>query len=135
MVPRLMNLLCDLSDYYQDQGSNADRKLVQKVIKLVDRVWHEAQMAKRPVIKKKPESEAEAFVLTIKDIGVYRDRDGQYMYELDKRHFDTPEEVMQWLVKFRELTLVQRERERIQKARAAEQRMKEMTRNGNGETA
>ena len=65
-------------------------------------VFRRSESAKTPASTKHPANEIEKFVLGIPDIKVWYDpTDRSYIYELDDAYFDSPNEVMNYLIDYR----------------------------------
>ena len=101
---------------YADKMKAENRLIELNVVRRIEQMLleaYDAGLANAVVIKdKKPKNKLEELVLSIPDIVVYYDKnDHSYMYELDAycddgnmhdgHHFDTPEEVIQYLIKVR----------------------------------
>lgn len=99
MIARFWDALFDYGDMLHEQGREDDHKVLEEVYDILQRVYDNGIKSQMVIKDKMPESKLEEFVLSIKDIIVYQDgQDFSYYYDLDGHHFDTPEEVMNYLV-------------------------------------
>ena len=102
MISRFWDALFEYGDLLREQGREDDRKVLEEVYTILQTVYDKGTSAQIVIKDKIPQTDLEAFVLSIKDITVYLDRqDNSFYYELDNQHFDSPEEVMNYLLECR----------------------------------
>lgn len=102
MINKFWEELFILRDNLKDSHQFTAWNAVGKVEKTLQNVYDDGLKFASVIADKKPDSKVEELVLSIPDIKVYLDNtDHTYFYELDRRHFDYPEEVIEWLITFR----------------------------------
>lgn len=102
MIHRFWEELFKIRDEYKAQGNWTAYNAVGKVKEALQNAYDDGLQFKSRIRGKKPVGKTEELVLSIPDIRVYKDNmDSTYFYELDNRHFDEPEEVIEWLIKVR----------------------------------
>lgn len=99
MISRFWDELFKLRDQYKENHQFTAWNAVGKVEEILQNAYDDGLQFKSHIRDKRPESKLEELVLSIPDINVYYDNlDKTYWYELDNRHFDYPEEVIEWLI-------------------------------------
>ena len=99
MIARFWDALFDYGDMLREEKRDKEHETLEDIYDILQRVYDNGLSCERVVKDKKPESDLEKFVLSIKDIIVFHDeQDDSYYYDLDGHHFDRPEEVMNYLV-------------------------------------
>ena len=79
-------------------------KVYNDICKMLQIAYDNGEKYKEVKFDFQPRTPDEAQIFDITGLGIFVDpNDGDYMYELDKRHFDTPSEVIQALIDDREL--------------------------------
>lgn len=101
MIGTIEQQLCDLADRYKESNQRDRRQAVQICLQIIHQVWKDAENTKIPVLNKNPFDEIDEFALSIDGIEVYYDpNDNRYLYELDGLHFDSPREVIKYLIEY-----------------------------------
>ncbi len=100
MIAKFWDALFAYGDMLREQGREADHKVIEDVYDILQKAYDNGVSAQVVIRDKTPSSPLEAFVLSIKDITVYQEGN-EFYYDLDGHHFDTPEEVMNYLVNCR----------------------------------
>lgn len=82
---------------------SVEYKTYDEVCKILQFVYDQGERYKEVKFDFQPRTPDEAQVFDITGLGIYVDpQDGDYMYELDGRHFDTPSELIQAIIDDRE---------------------------------
>lgn len=104
MIAKFWDEIFNLCDEYAEKKNYHDREIVRAVGEKLQKAYDDGIEFAKVIKNKKPENEAEKYVLSIPDIKVYHDNtDDTYFYDLDGKHFDSPEEVLKYMIEYRQL--------------------------------
>lgn len=102
MIGLIYDKLFKYGDQLKAEGREHDRAIVHECQRLIHEAFYEAEKVARLVEDKEPESMIEKYVLSIPGIQVYHDViDSVYWYELNGQHFDSPGEVLKYMINVR----------------------------------
>lgn len=108
MISRFWETLFDLRDKLQSEHRFTAWNAVGDVENLLQQAYDDGMEFSSKIVDKKPDGKLEELVLSIPDIAVFYDKtDKTYFYELDNRHFDYPEEVIEYVISFRKMQQTQ----------------------------
>lgn len=108
MISRFWETLFDLRDKLQAEHRFTAWNAVGDVENLLQQAYDDGMEFSSKIVDKKPDGKLEELVLSIPDIAVFYDTlDKTYFYELDNRHFDYPEEVIEYVISFRKMQQTQ----------------------------
>lgn len=116
MFDLAINTLCDFSDDLAERGRNKERKTVQECIRIINRIYIDHEDHRNRVQDFKARNKLESIILRLYGLHVCQ-RGSVVWYELlnknihDTKRFDTPEEVMEFLVQRWNLDLRNYEKE------------------------
>lgn len=107
MIGRFWDKLFKLADYYKQHDMKREYKAISKVQDILQDCYDSGNEKAKVVNKIRMKnamllSPIERKLISIDDLMVYTDKhDGDYFYELDKRHFDYLEEIVDHLIHIR----------------------------------
>lgn len=99
MIGRFLNAMFDYGDQAKAEGNEEKYKIIQNIQDMIQIVYDEGTEFRSYVRDYKPKNKVEEIILSVPDLEVYHDKtDDSYYYEIDDRHFDTPEEVVKYII-------------------------------------
>ena len=102
MINLIYEKLFAYGDKLAEEKNEPARKVVHECQRLVHEAFVESEKMAKVIVDRKPKDAIEEFVLSIPDIKVLYDTlDSQYYYELDDWHFDSPREVLKYVIECR----------------------------------
>lgn len=115
MIGRFWDKLFKLADYYKEHDMKREYKAISRVQDILQHCYDagndNAKLLKRIPVKNQLLNPIEQKILSINDLKIYQDRnDGEYFYELDKRHFDFIEEIVDHLIHIRHQQKIQEQK-------------------------
>ena len=104
MISKFFDILFDFGDEAKEKyGKKSPEYLtVRKITDALQKVYDDGVRWNDSDLDRKPKSKAEAIAFGIKQIKVYEDmEDGDTCYEIDNKHFDSPTEVIEYILEDR----------------------------------
>lgn len=109
MVSKFFDKLFELADEAKERArdnnpkakyaTSEEYKTIKRVIDTLQNIYDEGIRFDDKHFDEKPKTSAEAIVFGIKQIKIFEDeQDGDICYEIDNKHFDSPTEVMDYIL-------------------------------------